>query len=62
MREHLKGMTGVQFLAEEVPGPVRHKPDGTVEPTSIFVIQKLLRSSPDQDPQVRLSVCFSFSG
>ena len=43
--EHLKGMTGVQYLAEEVPGPSPKTP--------IFVIQKLLRTSPDQDPQVR---------
>lgn len=42
--EHLKGMTGVQYLAEEVPSPTR-------EP--IFVIQKLLRASLDQEPQVR---------
>lgn len=53
MREHLKGMTGVQFLAEELPG--------LTEAAPIFVIQKLLRSAPDQDPQVRACVvllCF----
>jgi hypothetical protein len=42
--EHLKGMTGIQYLAEEVQGP---RPD-----TPIFVIQKLLRSAPEQEPQV----------
>lgn len=47
--EHLKGMTGVQYLAEEVPGPTPEAP--------IFVIQKLLRAGPEQEPQVRGCLC-----
>ena len=50
--EHLKGMTGIQYLAEEVPGPTPDAP--------IFVIQKLLRSAPEQEPQVRASPRFLF--
>jgi hypothetical protein len=54
MREHLKGMTGVQFLAEELPG--------LTEAAPIFVIQKLLRSAPDQDPQVGALFLVGFCG
>ncbi len=38
--EHVEGLRGVQYLAEEVPG---HSPE---EP--IFVVQKLLRSAKEQ--------------
>lgn len=42
-QEHLAGMRGVQYLAEEVPGPVPEDP--------IFVIRKVLRTDSEQ-PQV----------
>jgi hypothetical protein len=42
-QEHLAGMRGVQYLAEEVPGPVPEDP--------IFVIRKVLRTDSGQ-PQV----------